>query len=136
MKILPRAEIETPEQAETHVPNTHNRRFPIKVMFMGVASRPYLEHDFVGKIYMKRVADEVNASRNLYNQYISDFYEINADLKKGAWVDNFKPFSEHQDLMVLDTQQVICSTYGLEEDMELVFSYKNCSVTGNTFKWI
>lgn len=52
LKILPQAEFETCEDADVNLPKLRSRRFPVKVMFMGVVARPVPEHDFNGKIYL------------------------------------------------------------------------------------
>ena len=51
-------------------------------------------------------------------------------------MENFQPFEAHQDIMVFDAIQIICETYNLDPSSNFVFSYKNFSPSGRSFKWI
>ena len=136
LKILPQANFETKEEAEVQVSCLRNRRFPTKVISMAVVGKPCPEHGFNGKIFIRHVAEEHVAGKHSYNQNLSKYYEINYALKKGKWMQNFIPFCDHQDVLVLDALQVIVDVYGLQSTNDLVFSYKTYTSSGRSYKWI
>ena len=136
LQILPQAEFETAEDSFIQIQRIRSRRFPTKVMYMGVVGVPNPSQGFDGKIYMECVCDEVACGRNSYNQNISDYYEVNHALKRCEWLENFQPYSRYKELMVLDALETIRDVYELDRDKEFVFSYKHYSSTGKTFKWI
>ena len=85
MKILPKAAWESTEEAKVLLPKERTRRFPLKLMAMGGISKPYPEHNFDGKIYIKQIAEERITPKNSYNQQLSTLYEVNHQLKNGDW---------------------------------------------------
>ena len=85
MKILPKAAWESTEEAKVLLPKERTRRFPVKLMAMGCISKPYPEHNFDGKIYIKQIAEERITPKNSYNQQLSTLYEVNHQLKNGDW---------------------------------------------------
>ena len=82
MKILPRAEFETIQEAHIELPILRSRTKPTKVMVTSVIGRP-IAGLFDRKVWMQRVCELVPAKRNSYNVHISSNYEINYDLKIG-----------------------------------------------------
>ena len=54
-------------------------------MFMGVVGRPREDKGFNGKIYLKRVSEEVSLQKRATNQNFSPDRNINSDLKNGVW---------------------------------------------------
>jgi hypothetical protein len=50
-------------------------------MFQGIISRPYPEHNFDGKIKLKRVSEWYETKRVSYNTAFDDAYHINSLLR-------------------------------------------------------
>ena len=68
VKFLPANRLEDAAKVFQSQPKTHSRRFPTKVMMMGVISKPYPEHNFDGKIMLKRVSQWFKTKRVSYSQ--------------------------------------------------------------------
>jgi hypothetical protein len=66
MKHLPRADFEEEGADRIQVRKVISRSHPIKTMFMGVVFKPQPEHDFHGKITMKRVSRTRQLERDTY----------------------------------------------------------------------
>ena len=60
------------------IPKMRSRRFPVKTMFMGVVGRPREDKGFNGKIYLKRVSEEVSLQKRATNQNFSPDRNINS----------------------------------------------------------
>ena len=118
------------------MPRLRSRRFPVKVMFMGIVAPPFLEQGFDGKIFLQRVCEEYFTAQNSHNQQLSLSYEVNYELKKGDWKQLFEPEEDHTDILVHEALDIIDDTYDMDPTYEIVFSYKTFSSTGKTSKWI
>ena len=132
LKVLPRAHFETEEQAFVAKPKLRSRRFPIKVMFMGVICPP-IDGKTKGKIYMKRVSEKVITKRQTYNQNFVTSYEMNHRLKGGEWKSLYV---KNIGMTIDDFISVIQDTYAIDDDVaaDLVFCYNSLSVPKNTAK--
>ena len=64
-----------------------SRRFPTKVMFLGVVAPPDIGNNFDGKIFLKRVSSNSISKRVSYNQHLHDNFLINHELKIGSQKD-------------------------------------------------
>ena len=79
-KVLPpNYEIgETMKDAYVPLPRVRSRRFPCKVMYLGIVAPPYPQHKFDGKIYLKRVSKFVPQQQNSHSSTVfSDDYRMN-----------------------------------------------------------
>ena len=85
IKFLPAHRLEDAVKVFQSQPKTRSRRFPTKVMMMGIVSKPYPEKKFDGKILLKRVSEWVETKRISHSQKISDSYHINGLIKAGEW---------------------------------------------------
>ena len=90
MKILPKADFETDEQAHVPTPRLRSRRYVLKVMHMGLIGKP-VKNRFHGKIHLRRVSDTHITTRKSFNQHISSNFEINNSIKRGEWKKIFVP---------------------------------------------
>jgi hypothetical protein len=97
---------EQPEDAHCHAPKVRSRRFPCKVMYMGIVGPPDTKENFDGKILIKRVSNTVKTGRKSYNQNFSDNYHVNHLLKSGEWrhhvMDDDVTLQELQDCLYLN----------------------------------
>ena len=74
------------EDVFEHARKIRSRRYPTKVMYMGIVAPPDPEMLFDGKIMMKRVSKKVLSKALTYNQKISTNYHINQLINKsGEW---------------------------------------------------
>ena len=89
IKILPQADFESEEEAKVEIPRLCSRCYALKVMVQSIISCLQSSHNMSGKIYSKRVARDFIATKNSYNQHISEDFEINHQLKKGEWKKYF-----------------------------------------------
>lgn len=60
--------------------------FIIQVMYLGVVAKPEPNRNFDGKIFLKRVSEEVEYKKKTHNQNFSDDACINGQLKDGEWM--------------------------------------------------
>ena len=136
-KILPRAEFESEEDAFVPTPRVRNRRFPVKVMCMGLVGRP-IENKFEGRIMIKRVSEPYKSKRHSFNQNISTSYEINHSIKNKDWKKLFEPIHLHHDITVEGALAYIGEHFNLEPETldHLCFSYQTKTKSGKSKKWI
>ena len=88
MKVLPMvAGFEDEMQIPTYNrPKIRSRRYPVKVMYLGVVACPLDEHDFDGRIFLKRVSRRRKVTRASRNSRFSIHVEANEQLLKGGGV--------------------------------------------------
>ena len=135
LKILPRAEFEEPEVAEAQMPKLRNRRFPLKVMFLGVIAPPDESRNFDGKILMKRVCEQYVTTKNSYNLHVASQYELNYELKRNEWRNLFDVDDDLSDMLVHEVLDMIRDAYMIDPGHEICFSYKTYSATGKSYTW-
>jgi hypothetical protein len=129
-RILPQHPItETPSDAHVHKKKLRSRRYATKVMFQGVITKPYPEHNFDGRISLRRVSELSKTKKESYNQRFDDSYHITNLIKDGEWrctcaIDTKSTIQE-----VIDEIQYI---YGLHSDIaeNLAFSYYSYNKKG------
>jgi hypothetical protein len=56
-------------------------RYSTKVMVMGVVANPVPEHKFDGKIYIKRVSEQIQAVQKSHLEQFHDDNVVNAEIK-------------------------------------------------------
>ena len=86
MKVLPKAEHE-PREPKYRKPKMRSRRYPVKVMYLGVVANPQEERNFDGRVYLKRVSNQVTATRRSTNQRFSDDVDVNTAIMNGEWTE-------------------------------------------------
>ena len=64
-----------------------SRRYPVKVMYLGVVANPQEERNFDGRVYLKRVSNQVTATRRSTNQRFSDDVDVNTAIMNGEWTE-------------------------------------------------
>ena len=125
-----RASFESEEDAFMPKPKLRSRRFPCKVMFMGVICPP-VEGKTDGKILLKRVSERVQTKRQSYHQHFVPIFDINHRLKGGEWRSLYSPEVEDS---VQDFLRIIEDTYDMDTDIgeDLVLVYNSIQVTKST----
>ena len=142
LKILLMASFEEAKDAFIDIPRVRSRRFPCKVMFMGLVCPPIIVEEKLtgeknelvdGKVLLKRVSKEVIQKQQSYNQHFVPSFEINHHLKAGEWrslyPDNFE-------LSINDFVTIIQETYNIDVSTaaDLVFCYHSYSQHKDTGK--
>ena len=137
MKILPKAPFETESEAHVPIPKQRSRKHALKIMEQGVVGIPVPKHGFNGLIYLGRIMNTHETTRNSFNQHISSMYEVNHALKAGDWKELFLPIDLHSDVTVETAVDYIKATYELEDEVsnELHFSYKTFTKRCKKAKW-
>lgn len=124
-KLPPHPLTETIEDAFVPQPKTLSRRYPLKVMFQGVISRPYPEYNFDGCIMLKRCSKKKLTKRLAFNQGFADSYHITNLLKNGDW--KVTCGSIDSCTLISETIDIIHESYGLDGTVSdsLCFSYES-----------
>lgn len=121
LKELPPDDLEDPKECKLKRPKATSRRFPVKIMYMGVVARPRPDKEFDGKILLKRVAKDKVRDRVAYSERFVAESGLNESIKGGCWKEaysNGTPISE--------LRQVVIDTYGIDDRTgdRLIFRYK------------
>ena len=104
-------------------PKIRSRRYPVKVMYLGVVANPNEEKDFDGRIYLERVSRQKTVTRASRNSRFSVDVLVNQALVDGAWKDIVR--EEENCTTVLDLKEKVSDMYDLDEYVasRLTFSY-------------
>ena len=108
MKISPAAPFEDPDEVAVTFPKVRSRRFPTKVMYMGIIAPPSLQHNFDGKIMMKRISAKRPSQQEAFNNKITDNAIINELIESGGWKDLV---SDGEDILISDLIDRMQDTY-------------------------
>ena len=141
MKILPQADFESPEDAFIPKPKLRSRRYPCKVMFMGLICPPIkLKENGIetkkyladGKILLKRVSEQVLQKRASYHQNFVPKFEINHMLRNKHWKHLYP--KDGTDLTAARFLSLIADEYDLADDIasDLVLTYDTFSQSRKT----
>ena len=131
LKLLPLSEEEDKDpnlamiMASENSPKIRSRRYPCKVMYLGVVARPNADKGFNGRIMIKRVAREEEVKKRSRNQNFSPDVKVNEAIKSGTdWHDLYV-----EDITAGDLCDAIAEFYGLSEfvtdRLELLFPNYN-----------
>ena len=134
MKILPKADWESDEEAKLTVPKVHSRRHTTKVMLLGIIGPPVYHKNeidpvskkkkvlFDGKIMIKRVSERVKLSRMVTNQVFVEDHLLNDDIKTGEWKELL---SDSMDMSINEALIIISNHYNIDNDIAdcLCFTY-------------
>lgn len=118
-KRLPRVEGESESVGERIREQRTSRRFPVKIMCLGVVARPQPEHNFDGKIGMWRVADMRPLRRAVVHRNLSHDIATNEAITS-KWRQVV-----HEDMTVREMQDAIASSWNVDAPVEkLAFLYR------------
>jgi hypothetical protein len=116
-------------------PKATSRRFPVKVMYMGVVGRPNLEQNFDGKILLLRVSRPKQLSRATGSERFVSDATMNGLLKEGGWRSCYVG-----GMTVGELRATVVESYDMEDDVadHLCFGYEtHVGTQGNTQKkWL
>ena len=138
IKYLPPGPGEEADDALIVRPKIRSRRYPVKVMYLGVVARPVKDEakgiDFNGRIALKRVARERKVKSLTRNQKFSPDVKVNDEIKKGGWKEFYDEGMTAEELF-----DVVSEYYDLSEHvtdrLELNYLY-NKGATRKKFKKI
>ena len=124
LKILPPAAWEDPQEVEVLFPKIRNRRFPCKVMYLGVIAPPAPEYNFEGKIMLKRISKDRVQQINSFNTKVSDSQVVNSLISSGDWRNLVL---QHSDMPISSLIDLMQDRYHFDNDIasRLVFSYRS-----------
>lgn len=129
LKILPPAPWEDADEVAVAHPKIRNRRFPCKVMYMGIVAPPELEYEFKGKIYLKRISKPRKQQKPSYNKRYTDSHLTNSLIEEGHW----KTLIPEQDTDIIVSQLVdlMQDTYHFDNDIasRITFNYHTYPIT-------
>ncbi len=126
MKVLPETD---EEKASTTTirhsrPKIRSRRFPVKVMYLGVVAAPRPDHNFDGRVFLKRVSKRKKLARGCRNSRFSVNVLINQSITDGeVWRNIMR--EENHNILTAELQNQIVEMYDLDEFVaeRLTFSY-------------
>jgi hypothetical protein len=129
---LPPGALESADNAFVKAPKLRTRRFPTKVMYLGVRI-PQPNNAFIGKIMIKCVSKEVLQQKGSFSQKFDDKYTTCHKLKNSDWKDTY---NGDANTIVDDLLYDIKLEFDLDEAKfnRMVFSYSTWSITGKTKK--
>lgn len=132
MKVLPTTDDDRGRIPPAKRPRIRSRRYPVKVMYMGVVACPQLEKGFDGRVLLERVSRQKQLSRSSRNTRFSVDVHCNEEIKTGKWKRFIEPGQTVE--MVLDTVQTI---YDLDEFVcdRLVLGFDTYSATNGKKRW-
>ena len=125
IKHLPKGQHE--EVEPTYVlPKIRSRRYPVKVMFLGVVACPNRDHNFDGRVFLKRVSKVEIVQRISRNQQFSENVYLNDAIKRGAWRELLIDI-----LRVDEALNLIAGYYDLDEFVSERLELSYHTYTGN-----
>ena len=124
IKILPHATHEPIGADFVKRPKTRSRRFPIKIMYLGVVGRPRTVGDthFNGRIMLERISKTSQVVKKTKHQRFTTDAVANYELKNGRWKDLYV-----NGMTVGEMGELIVDSYDLDEEVadRLEFHYEN-----------
>ena len=85
IKMLPIKDGEPLGSNSVVQPKMRSRRYPVKVMFMGVVAKPIPSRNFSGKIHLERISKQKTTTAMSHHHQFSDDIYVNGLIKKGGW---------------------------------------------------
>jgi hypothetical protein len=120
LKVLPKVASETTLKAYKR-PSIRSRRYPVKVMYLGVVAQPRTEHSFDGRILLERVSRRKKLVRSSRNKRFSVDVHVNEEIVAGKWKERFVM----EDTTTIEVLEMIADVYDLDEfvsdRLELVY---------------
>ena len=86
-------------------PKMRSRRYPVKVIFMGVVANLIPSRNFSGKIHLERISKQKTTTAMSHHQQFSDDIHVNSLIKRGGrggkllWILNLQPIKMHYSLV-------------------------------------
>lgn len=123
IKILPLGDDEEEDADFILQPKVRNRRYPVKVMFLGIVINPNDDHNFDGRIHLERVSKSKRANKTLHHQRFSFDINVNTEIKNDGWRD---VITKDQGITIDEHIAIIGEYYKLHPDIIdcMVFNYK------------
>jgi len=130
LKYLLKADFEEVGANKLRVRKEINHRHPTKTMFIAASSMPNEEHDFDGKIYIKRISKDKTTECTSFNQGFHFNRDINQMLKNGEWRELY-PNSDSTFLFG-DLRELITEHFELDDNIgdSLAFWYATFGLNG------
>jgi hypothetical protein len=132
LKILPSTADEAKQVPGYKRPRIRSRRYPVKVMFLGVVASPQPEHNFDGRIALDRVSQQKTLSRASRNKRFSVDVLVVEAITRGEWRDQLVTVG----MSVDDLLESIKTQYDLDEFVSdrLIIGYYT-QTAGGAKKW-
>ena len=129
VKILPTDVSEVGNVHAYRLPRVRSRRFPAKVMFMGVVARPQMEYNFNGRVYLNRVSRTKRLARASKNKRFSVDVDVVKAIVSGEW----KTQLTTDGMTVEELLEEVKTYYDLDEYVSdrLVIGYETFTRRGN-----
>ena len=120
LKVLPKVANETSVEPYKR-PRIRSRRYPVKVMYLGVVAAPRTDHLFDGRILLERVSRRKTLLRSSRNKRFSVDVHGNEEVGAGRWKDRYVM----EDSTTAEVLETIAAVYDLDEfvseRLELVY---------------
>ena len=120
LKHLPKVASETLVEPYKR-PSIRSRRYPVKVMYLGVVAAPRSEYSFDGRILLERVSRRKKLSRDSRNKRFSVDVHVNEELVADKWKERYVM----EDSTAVEVLETIADVYDLDEfiseRLELVY---------------
>jgi len=100
-----------------------SRQHPPKVMVMAVIGKPNAEHNFSGRISLKRISKQRPQATVSYNTDFCVSRTLFDTIQSGAWHEFYQPNDPTYNVSAL--LEDIHNTYELDDDILLCFRYNN-----------
>jgi hypothetical protein len=132
LKMLPTLAHEVGQVTGYKRPRIRSRRYPVKVMFLGVVANPQPEHDFDGRIAIERVSQQKIISRSSRNKRFSVDVLVVEAIARGEWREQLIT----PGMLVDDLLESMKTQYDLDEYVSdrLVIGY-HTHTAGGAKKW-
>lgn len=86
MKILPTTAVEAGHVYTYRPPRIRSRRYPAKVMYLGVVACPQLQHNFDGRVCLHRVSRTKILTRASRNKRFSFDVDVQQAIGSAEWI--------------------------------------------------
>ena len=114
-KYLPAHSSEPASAAELPTRRERSRRYPTKVMFLGVVARPEPENSFSGLVYIRRISESHPYTQRSYSTTFCDDYFENGRVRRG-WknIDGVNASTSAKDLQQKIGEKFVVDGFVLE----------------------
>jgi hypothetical protein len=109
LKILPQGSTEANIPMYRR-PKIRSRRYPVKVMFLGVVANPQPEKNFDGRVLLECVSRQKIVGRATRNKRFTEDVLANEAISTGQWHDLV-----HNDMTCQEALELISTNYDLDE---------------------
>ena len=139
-KYLTWADFENYGVDAVHVRKVISHCHPAKCMFIGAVTKPIEQHNFDGKIYIKRISIHKTLTRASYSKSFHISQLVNNQLKGGNWHHLYLPnanFNFHEYKMLIVDNFELDDNVGEQLEFQYI-TYDHFNVDGSRKKniWI